>query len=106
VLIGTIHQETRMIILTHFLDSNLYIGALREDTQKHIYFFADTASAEMLLYDFHLYVGDTLPPAPNPIMGANVIVSIDSILGTGHYHKRYNLGALENGSPFNLRSYH
>ena len=75
-------------------DTNRYIGAIREDGAKHIYFYPDTSSftGEQLLYDFNLTVGDTLPPYNSGYFaGSNYISSIDSILIGGIYHKRYHI---------------
>lgn len=76
------------------IDSNKYVGAIREDGLKHIHFVPDSAVfSEVLLYDFNLNVGDTLPVTyNNEYYGQNYVSSIDSILLGVTYHKRYNLG--------------
>lgn len=78
----------------YMTDSNKYVGAIREDAFKHIYFFPGTITdtTEQLLYDFNLGVGDTLPVTYNiSYYGQNYVLSIDSILVGTTYHKRYNL---------------
>ncbi|MFL5764811.1 MAG: T9SS type A sorting domain-containing protein [Bacteroidia bacterium] len=75
-------------------DTNLYVGAFREDTLKHIYYYPDTATVtgEQLLYDFNLTVGDTLPSYNSGYFaGTNYVSALDSILIGGAYHKRYHI---------------
>ena len=79
-----------------------YIGGIREDSTKRIYYKginvfescypADTNNyGEVLLYDFSVSVGDTIENA-NVIPGDILIVnSIDSIFINGKYRMRINL---------------
>jgi hypothetical protein len=74
-----------------------YVGAYREDGQKHIYFCPADSSSEQLLYDFNLAVGDTLPDAYNQAYVVNTVFSIDSVMIGTQYHRRYNIS--ETSSP-------
>jgi hypothetical protein len=79
-----------------YLTTDTYVGGIKEDGAKKIYFYPDTAtvSSEQLLYDFNLTVGDTLPVDYNNnsyALGANVVSSIDSVLLGTNYHKRFNI---------------
>lgn len=78
---------------------NEYVGAIREDSSKRVFFYGNH---EVLLYDFNIQIGDTLPqiyvdtiPAmygtynqSNFIYSVN---SIDSVLVSGVYHKRFKI---------------
>jgi Secretion system C-terminal sorting domain len=82
-------------------DNRGYVGGIREDGAKRIYFLktpnfaGDPDSLEQLLYDFNLNVGDILPAAYNNTvfgaLGQNYVSSIDSILIGTTYHKRFNV---------------
>jgi hypothetical protein len=66
--------------------SHEYRGAFREDsTQKKVYYTDMYGSADELLYDFNLVVGDTIPGAAF----TSVITSIDSVLVGSNYRKRF-----------------
>ena len=76
--------------------STNFFGAYREDTLKHIYACctSDLGTQDSLLYDFTLKVGDTLRQynshsnfSPQPY----TVNSIDSVLVSGSYRKRFNL---------------
>ncbi|CAN5435711.1 hypothetical protein BH10BAC1_BH10BAC1_13980 [soil metagenome] len=80
------------------IDSNKYIGAIREDLSKHVYFLPDTTTTatEILLYDFNLVVGDTLVYSYNNssyFLGQNVVSGIDSVVVGTQYHKRFKISA-------------
>ena len=82
----------------NMVDSNKYIGAIREDLSKRVYFFPDssTISPEILLYDFNLNVGDTLPYSYNNsvyFLGQNVVSGIDSVKVGMQYHKQFRISA-------------
>lgn len=79
--------------------SNVYVGAIREDSLKHVFLLGDP---EILLYDFNLQLGDTLPqlyvdavPAMYGTYNNNdltyAVSEIDSVLVSGIYHKRFKL---------------
>lgn len=60
------------------LSSNHYLGGLRE-SNKVVYFFADTASQEHILYDFNYEQGDTVVSAfRNPLMGNQTVTVLSS----------------------------
>ena len=67
---------------------NIYVGAIRNDSEK-VYFLLAGSNAELLLYDFALNVGDTVPGKYN--INKVSIQSIDSVLINGFFHKRFNL---------------
>ena len=78
------------------LQSTTYQGALREDTiNKKVYFRIDTASADTLLYDFNLNIGDTLPPTfcviENTYPDTFIVTGFDSLAINGDYHKVFLL---------------
>jgi Secretion system C-terminal sorting domain len=69
-----------------------YIGSIREDSMKHIYFNSSaTHNRDTLLYDFNLNVGDTLQPTyiNNPAISKNYVKKIDSILIGTRYRKQF-----------------
>lgn len=95
-----IHTLTMGPYMTH---NNSYIGGIREDGMKKIYFYPESASvsSEQLLYDFNLSVGDTLPVAYNNtsfVLGENYVSSIDSVLIGTNYHKRFNISIPTNSN--------
>lgn len=84
-------------IISSFTYKKVYIdfeyrGALREDS-KIIYFIPDTSSIEYVLYDFNLTVGSLIN---NPFGGSVctngvfTVTSIDSVLASDGYHKRFS----------------
>jgi len=74
--------------------SNVYVGALRQDSaQKKVYFIYLNDHLEQLLYNFNLTVGDTLP---NHNQQWNIIQKIDSVLVGNFFHKRFLLQVLGN----------
>jgi hypothetical protein len=69
---------------------NEYWGALRQDTsQRRIYYVPPYNTQEMLLYDFNLALGDTLPEAYNNSPSTNYVSAIDSVLIGSEYHKQF-----------------
>lgn len=73
---------------------NFYIGAIREDIpQKKVYLFRNTDSAEVLLYDFNLNVGDTIKGYfDEPYHYDNItIVAVDSTLIGTQYRKTWTI---------------
>ena len=86
---GTINNVTSQFIK--------YVGAIREDSMRHIYMYTlPPGASEALLYDFNMKVGDTLPSllindpysiiSPN---GPNYVYGIDSILIGANYRKQF-----------------
>ncbi len=78
-----------------------YMGAFRNDVDAmRVYFIPADSTAEWLLYDFTLQVGDTINGyLPNVgVSGTNtaVISSIDSVEVSGSYLKRWNYSSSGN----------
>jgi hypothetical protein len=77
---------------------NTYQGAIRQDIpQKKVYFLPLSQTHDTLLYDFNLYIGDTLPVTYNTgndgLGVINVVSSIDSVWVGSHFSKRYWISA-------------
>ena len=76
-----------------YLPNPGYMGALRDDSSANKTFFRfPNSSADSLLYDYNLTVGDTLKgfityPAINY---HPVVLSVDSISINGQFHKKWN----------------
>lgn len=76
---------------------NEYVGAIREDNSKRIYFFKDIILNEQLLYDFNLKIGDKLPTmvgTREDIINNHVVYTvhgIDSVIVSGVFHKRFEI---------------
>lgn len=71
-----------------------YIGCIREDTNKRIYFRSPIVNYDTLLYDFNLAVGDTLSGfLCNYCSDSIYVSSIDSVLVGSSFRKRYNLSS-------------
>ena len=66
-----------------------YVGAMRENQQKTIFFYAKTDSAERLLYKFGLSVGDSLNIRRNAAQNPIKVLAIDSVLIGNNFRKRY-----------------
>ncbi len=69
---------------------NGFAGGIREDSSKHVYIRYSASSAEELLYDFNLNVGDTVFTTQNCGCDATVI-AIDSILIGTTYRKQFHV---------------
>jgi hypothetical protein len=76
--------------------NNLYVGAYREDAAAKKVFLMGTP--DILLYDFSLNVGDTVPRGFELVDNCSAISSIDSILIGNNYRKRFNLSTF----PYSL----
>ncbi len=66
-----------------------YVGCIREDANKHIYYRLPFTSSDTIIYDFNLNIGDTLKgylAMCSPI----IVDSIDSVLVQSTYRKRFN----------------
>jgi len=93
-------KEYKMSVVqscTPFIDSviNKYVGSVRNDTlNKKVYFVEPDSLQEILLYDFSLLVGDTIPKGVNTQYQYNVIVDIDSLYLGGIYHKIFILDTM------------
>lgn len=76
---------------------DIYVGAIREDSLRKVYYYVDSLYNEQLLYDFNLNIGDTLPimvGTRERIINNNTtytVTGIDSILVQGNFHKRFQI---------------
>ena len=66
-----------------------YVGAIRENQQKTVFFYAKTDSTERLLYKFGLSVGDSLNIRRNAAQNPIKVLAIDSVLIGNNFRKRY-----------------
>lgn len=88
-LIGSVLYHKLYKSSDSVLIASEYIGGLREDGAKRIYYYDAAKSMEILLYDFSMHIGDTLHvQSSGPQEG--ILASTDSVLIAGVYHKRYN----------------
>lgn len=99
-LLGSFPPPAVFLVST-FTGIGTYNGAIREDSNKHIYYFPTSQNPpahEYLLYDFNLQVGDTLSDTLyNVQQGSSYVVdSIDSIFDGFIYRKRYYLNTQAN----------
>lgn len=89
-----------------------YVGAYRVDSLgEKVYYWEKGAASDILIYDFSLQVGDTLPNSKNL-----VITSVDTVFDYGklrrrqHFRLALNFGFIEEGvgsltGPFETRYY-
>lgn len=71
---------------------NNYQGALRPDnSQNKVFFIPKDSLNEVLLYDFNLEVGDTVPVWHNDFYRPITVESIDTILVNGISLKRFDM---------------
>ena len=76
-----------------------YKGAIRQDTTvKKVFYVPPTDTAEQLLYDFTLQVGDTVRGYIEAFTfpTADIVQSIDSVLVGNTYRKRWNINSCYN----------
>jgi hypothetical protein len=67
-----------------------YEGAIRDDvSQKKVFLFPEGGTAELLLYDFDLQLGDTLGQTLINWPTTNRVNKIDSVLIGSEYHRRF-----------------
>jgi hypothetical protein len=65
---------------------------MREDiAEKKVYLYDILTSTDILLYDFNLEIGDTLPESYFVSFGYYFVTDIDSVLVGTNYHKRYKI---------------
>ena len=74
-----------------------YVGAMRENQQKTVFFYAKTDSTERLLYKFGLSVGDSLNIRRNAAQSPIKVLAIDSVLIGNNFRKRYLMNTLTLG---------
>jgi hypothetical protein len=73
---------------------NQYVGSFINDSaNKLINFIYPSESADSILYNFNLAIGDTVPPSPLNEHGniVNIVTAIDSVYLGNVYHKRFKL---------------
>jgi hypothetical protein len=84
----------------YFTYNNVYSGSIRQDTSlRKVYYLPPDSSLDVLLYDFNLNSGDTLPILFSNPYPANYVSSIDSILIGSSYRKRFWI-SLNNDSNY------
>ena len=77
-----------------------YMGCIREDSSRRVYFRPAWLGADTLLYDFNLQVGDTMKSYQNPCL--DPITAIDSVLIGSAYRKRYFIQGSMSCSGFSV----
>jgi hypothetical protein len=93
-LYGINHNSSTYVNVDSFvLDSASYIGGIREDSSKKVYFFPRDSASEYVLYDFALQVGDTfyMTIPWSPYQALTIVSSIDSVLVVGGYRRHWTL---------------
>ncbi|NQX92642.1 MAG: hypothetical protein HRT74_11055 [Flavobacteriales bacterium] len=86
--VGSVSSDWCSETLFHY---EHYYGAIRESGKK-VYLRQDGAPEDMLVYDFNLSIGDTLPSPDgfeNGVYSDRIITDIDSIMAFGSYRKRF-----------------
>lgn len=94
-IINDISYKKLYLFHESFFDKNkfIYIGGIREDNAKHIYYMGDSVhwlkpynsfddynkEKELLLYDFSLEIGDTLWESNTNVYGKLIVRDIDTI---------------------------
>jgi hypothetical protein len=75
-----------------YANYNEYTGALRSDNnQKKVFFIPKDQHTEVLLYDFTLEVGDTIPIWHDKFFHVITIESIDTIVVNGKALRRFEM---------------
>lgn len=71
-------------------------GFIRENTNKQVYFLSNGGTAENLLYDFNIGLGDSIiiPPISNPSYDSAIVVGVDSVLICSTMRNRYLLAPI------------
>lgn len=73
-------------------NSNGYVGCFRNDTLNKIVYWIQTGdTVEKQLYNFNLYVNDTVRGDIAINCNDAIVTSIDSILINGYFHKQYHV---------------
>ncbi|HEX5003512.1 MAG TPA: T9SS type A sorting domain-containing protein [Bacteroidia bacterium] len=77
-----------------------YAGAIRNDSaQKKVYYYEQGSAGEVVLYDFNLNLGDTLPITYTNVVALNRVNKIDSVLVGTVYHRRFWLNDISMPPP-------
>jgi hypothetical protein len=70
-----------------------YKGAIRPvNSEKKVYYIPKDSSTEVLLYDFNLELGDTIPVWHDNFPNPKIVRSIDTIIVGGEQLKRFKIG--------------
>ena len=83
-----------------FLPTPGYVGALKEDPSANKTFFVfPNSTTDSLLYDYNLAVGDTIKGINAQFISnlSGVVLSVDSVLISGQYRKRWNFSQDNDG---------
>ena len=89
-ILATGYQYAQNTTCCNYINS--YKGAMRQDTaHKKVYLCLPTDTTDVLLYDFNLQVGDTLPPTYINAGHLAYVTSISSVLIGTTYRKKYNM---------------
>jgi hypothetical protein len=86
----------------YFLPIPGYVGALRDDSlARKTFFVFPNSTIDSLLYDYNMTVGDTIKGIIaeyfNQIDTNRTVISVDSVLISTQYHKRWNFSQNEYG---------
>jgi hypothetical protein len=75
-----------------------YQGSIREDSlNRKVFFVPPSQSAEQLLYDFNMQVGDTVKGYLESFAyPSDTVISVDSVLVGTNYRKRWNINSCYN----------
>lgn len=73
-----------------------YVGAIREDSARHVYYLQRDSTTPVLLYDFNLNVGDTIFGYLTCGCSDITVDSIDSVFVQSGFRRRYILGGCPN----------
>jgi hypothetical protein len=95
-------QDTNICWGPAYLPVPGYVGALKDDpvANKAFFVFPNTTT-DSLLYDYNLAVGDTVKGIISQFFNPyydRVILSVDSVLISGQYRKRWNFSQDDYGS--------
>ncbi|MEO0900002.1 MAG: T9SS type A sorting domain-containing protein [Bacteroidota bacterium] len=79
--------------VVNWINSDIYMGAIREDSSRRIWYIPTGQTAERLLYDFNLSVGPTYSFKDIPL-DSFVVKRIDSVEICGSQRARYYIEPL------------
>ena len=87
-------QDTNICWGPSYLPVPGYVGALKDDSLTNKTFFVfPNSTTDSLLYDYNLAVGDTIKGIISQFYNSfnnGVVLSVDSVLISGQYRKRWN----------------
>ena len=89
------------------INTKEYLGSIREDSSKHIYYIPKDSEAFYLLYDFNIEVGDTLQLYEDSTyhfyggtIGNYFVLEVDSVMIKGIPRRRFEIRITENPQGF------